>query len=458
MPPPIVGTGTPPTTGSATLNVRAATAGTKLLATVHWSRPVTVTYRWFLDGALISGRDDAVPTPSLPRGPRPPAVARRMGRRRRSVGRRRRRLRSTSRLEHPDAQGEQHQGQDREGRRPARCVALGGAAGPADGPGHPAPAGRHALGGAPQRLRADHVGGGVRLLLPRARRSSRLVARTGRLCRRCRPAARDLAVRCVHGSLTDRPGRDDLAANSVISGSAISFRLNQAACVPCGGRFTGWWVAAVGVSIPSLAFPVRRSPGDRRTLATSPPWGGRLQCSRSGRHFARRVSADSSASIAARRRRRSVPATCARWRTRTSTSCPDRRSCAASCGRTRAISGLDGQLFVDEYNSRHFDPRDERRLPAAAAHGPRAPQPQARVAHHPDRDRRHRGPGRAGDRGRELPGQHGEGTAVAGRHVVAGADRRRQLGAHRDDHRGARDDRGGAVRPGHGRGASARAT
>ena len=54
-PPPITGTGTPPPTGSATLNVSAATAGTKLVATVHWSRPVTVTYRWFRDGALISG-------------------------------------------------------------------------------------------------------------------------------------------------------------------------------------------------------------------------------------------------------------------------------------------------------------------------------------------------------------------------------------------------------------------
>lgn len=46
---------TPLPTGSATLNVGAATVGAKLRATVQWSRPATATYRWFRDGAAIAG-------------------------------------------------------------------------------------------------------------------------------------------------------------------------------------------------------------------------------------------------------------------------------------------------------------------------------------------------------------------------------------------------------------------
>jgi hypothetical protein len=46
---------TPLPTGSATLNVSAATVGTTLRATVHWSRPATATYRWLRDGAAIAG-------------------------------------------------------------------------------------------------------------------------------------------------------------------------------------------------------------------------------------------------------------------------------------------------------------------------------------------------------------------------------------------------------------------
>ena len=42
-------------TGSATLNVSAATVGTTLRATVQWSRPATATYRWLRDGAAIAG-------------------------------------------------------------------------------------------------------------------------------------------------------------------------------------------------------------------------------------------------------------------------------------------------------------------------------------------------------------------------------------------------------------------
>ncbi len=42
-------------TGSATLNVSAATVGTALRATVRWSRSETATYRWFRDGAAIAG-------------------------------------------------------------------------------------------------------------------------------------------------------------------------------------------------------------------------------------------------------------------------------------------------------------------------------------------------------------------------------------------------------------------
>jgi hypothetical protein len=46
---------TPLPTGSATLNVSAATVGTRLRATAHWSRPATATYRWLRDGAPIAG-------------------------------------------------------------------------------------------------------------------------------------------------------------------------------------------------------------------------------------------------------------------------------------------------------------------------------------------------------------------------------------------------------------------
>jgi hypothetical protein len=46
-------------TGSATLNVGAATVGTQLRAAVRWSRPATATYRWLRDGATIAGATTA---------------------------------------------------------------------------------------------------------------------------------------------------------------------------------------------------------------------------------------------------------------------------------------------------------------------------------------------------------------------------------------------------------------
>lgn len=46
---------TPLPTGSAALNGSAATVGTRLRATVRWSRPATATYRWLRDGAAIAG-------------------------------------------------------------------------------------------------------------------------------------------------------------------------------------------------------------------------------------------------------------------------------------------------------------------------------------------------------------------------------------------------------------------
>ncbi len=123
----------------------------------------------------------------------------------------------------------------------------------------------------------------------------------------------------------------------------------------------------------------------------------------------------------------------------------DRRSCAASCGRTRSHLGLDGQLFVDEYNSRHFDPRDDdvfpRRRPTA-------------------RERR--------NRKREshiiliaivaivalavlviaaasYPGSDGRETPLPAATSAPAADRRRQLGAHRDDHRSRHDTHPGGA-------------
>ena len=51
-------------TGSAALNVSAATVGTQLRATVRWSRPATATYRWLRDGAAIAGATTATRTVS----------------------------------------------------------------------------------------------------------------------------------------------------------------------------------------------------------------------------------------------------------------------------------------------------------------------------------------------------------------------------------------------------------
>ena len=123
--------------------------------------------------------------------------------------------------------------------------------------------------------------------------------------------------------------------------------------------------------------------------------------------------------------------------------------------RTYADSlGLDGQLYVDEYNSRYVPGEDESaplHPGARRSRRPASPPRAARVARRRDRARRDRTGRRAGDRCLEVRRARAErvrglDTAGAGPPEVAPGspgDRRDQGGARRLVHGGSRGDRAG---------------
>ena len=142
-----------------------------------------------------------------------------------------------------------------------------------------------------------------------------------------------------------------------------------------------------------------------------------VPCSRSAQACARPARARASTSTRWSSARRCAPSTCARSRRSSSTSCPGTRTSRASCARTRTRSGMDGQLYVDEYNSRYVAGEEEsaaaatRRVPTQHRRAAPAPRVAARrrsrstaiVAAHRARDRRLevRRPGRAEGAGRQ---------------------------------------------------------
>ena len=94
-------------------------------------------------------------------------------------------------------------------------------------------------------------------------------------------------------------------------------------------------------------------------------------CSRSGTAFARRASAAGSTSPRPSSPRRSAASTCARSRTSSSRSCRHRPTSRGSCRTYAEYLGLDGQLYVDEFNSRFVSGEEhEPRVRRSAARRP----------------------------------------------------------------------------------------
>ena len=110
-------------------------------------------------------------------------------------------------------------------------------------------------------------------------------------------------------------------------------------------------------------------------------------CSRSGTASGRRARGARSTSARPSRRPRSARATCARSRTSASTSSPSQTYVKGFLRTYADYLGLDGQLYVDEFNSRFAtgDDHDARTPPLVGA--ARAADSAPRDDHRPDRGR-----------------------------------------------------------------------
>ena len=206
------------------------------------------------------------------------------------------------------------------------------------------------------------------------------------------------------------------------------------------GRILGWlglYFALIGAI--ALAFTTWTTTSCRRLES---------RCSRSATASARLVSGRGSTSSRSSSRRRSAASTSAPWKTSSSGSCPRRRTSRASSARTRDHLGLDGQLYVDEFQLALRARRARGRgvssaRSSRASHGPGrgGGVPEQGGLDHAGRDRRAHGLRRSspgcragsGDQNTVLSGQHDaeeESDAEAERPKLV-AERRQGRGVRR---------------------------
>ncbi len=113
-------------------------------------------------------------------------------------------------------------------------------------------------------------------------------------------------------------------------------------------------------------------------------------CSRSATACARRACAARSTSPRPSRRRRSAASTCARSRTSSSSMLPAQTYVKGFLRTYADYLGLDGQLYVDEYNSRYVERRGGGAVPRAQHRRRAPPGPRAPAGRVERRDRRAR--------------------------------------------------------------------
>ena len=211
-------------------------------------------------------------------------------------------------------------------------------------PGRPARGGDRA-----GRADADRIG-----LDGPAAAARRLHAR-GAPDRHARAARRDLRLRGIEAAPgADHRGRRLAGARTTAAARGVP--------VACGRPTTSRTAAPTPLSVAIGAYLVR--------VAALPPAAGPFEWQTSAHCCAKRASATRSTSRRSRRRPRSAPSTCGRWRTRSGSCCPGPTYVKTFLRTYAQFLGLDPHLLVDEYSARFEEPEDleVRGLRAAAAH------------------------------------------------------------------------------------------